>query len=1067
MKPQENNIVAVYPLTPFQRGMVYRSQVKRQGGEFVVQLTMRLRGNLELETFRASWNQVAARHGALRSCFAWKLVEQPVRVVRQKVGIPMEIFDFKMSPPDRRLARWLALCEDERSREFDLTVAPLMRILVCRVDDNEYRIAWTHHHLILDGWSLPLVMAEVFEIYDALILGEIFRPEAEIAYEEYLDWHRKAKDDPDGRAYWRRVLEGFQGARGIDASRQASGSHVPDYAEIEIQLARKWAHDVDVAARRAGVSSGVVLQAAWASVQLRLSGRDDIMFGALIAGRPPEVESIDVAVGMFVNILPVRVQVDARTDVRTLLGKLNATMAETQAYQFSKTGDYRSGTERAADERYFDVVFVYENYPGNDLAATSSAGLELDEVQVRELGDAPMTLIVTPQDGFRVQLIYDRAIYDDGLANSVLSAFSCALGGLVGNSALVIRELPLLGEQEREALLGGVNATTREVDGRTLVERFEEQVERHAGHAALEYEGQTLSYAELNARANRLGCYLKGLGVRPEVRVGVCLERSLELVVGLLGVLKAGGAYVPLDPLYPKVRLAAMLEDAKPDVVIMQASLREALPTHPGCTVSLDGERDAIAGCEATNLDTVLHPDNAVYCLYTSGSTGLPKGVVGTYRALANRFAWMERAYPGPKPQRVVHRSPLNFVDSVAEIFAPLTLGDCVVIWSAPQVADAAGQLARVDAERINFLMSVPSILSVALDSEATACASFQELRTVGVGGEPTSAQLCRRFQSLLPDVRLLHLYGATETAADVMVYEPAIDSQVQGNAPIGRPIDNMQVYILDAWFELVPVGVVGEIYLGGLGLARGYLNRPDLTAERFVPNPFGPQGSRLYRTGDLGRWLDDATVDCQGRADQQVKVRGHRIELGEIEEVSMSHPGVKDAVVVMRAYGEDDRRLVAYVVRQSGAVLSIEGVRRWVGDKLPGYMVPAVWEWMEALPLTPNGKIDRKALPAPGEQLEHSAAYDAPRNETERLLVEVWEKVLKVKGVGVNQNFFDAGGDSMLLLRVHAELAKHGKMGVSVVDLMRYPTIQSLSMLLASDEQSNRQTHADSAGPM
>jgi nonribosomal peptide synthetase DhbF len=510
---------------------------------------------------------------------------------------------------------------------------------------------------------------------------------------------------------------------------------------------------------------------------------------------------------------------------------------------------------------------------------------------------------------------------------------------------------------------------------------------------------------------------------------------------------------VPLDPSYPKARLAAMLEDARPAVLVTQAPYLDDLPEHGACTVCVDRDATKIGGCEASDLGIALHPDNAVYCIYTSGSTGAPKGVIGTYRALSNRFAWMERMYPGAKPQRVVHRSALNFVDSVAEIFAPLTQGDCVVIWTAQQVGDAGRQLAVAAESGINLLMSVPSILSVALEHEAKVKSELGDLRIVGVGGEATSALLCKRFRALVPGVRLLHLYGATETAADVMVYEidASNESEERINAPIGRPISNMQVYVLDDWLEPVPVGVVGEIYLGGVGLARGYLNRPALTAERFVPNAFGEPGSRLYRTGDLGRWLDESTVDCLGRADQQVKVRGHRIELGEVEGALASHPGVKEAAVVAREYAEGDKRLVAYVVRRAGALLSVEGLRQWVGERLPGYMVPALWEWLEALPLTPNGKIDRKALPPPGEQLDKAAGYEAPRNETERLLVQVWEKVLKVKGVGVHHNFFDAGGDSMLLLRVQAELVKKQILDqeISVMNLFQYSTIRSLSEFL------------------
>lgn len=581
----------------------------------------------------------------------------------------------------------------------------------------------------------------------------------------------------------------------------------------------------------------------------------------------------------------------------------------------------------------------------------------------------------------------------------------------------------------------------------TIHAAFEWQAHRKASAEAVRYRGLTLTYGEVNALANRIARRLRNLGVERESLVGVSIERCAELVPVLLGVLKAGASYVPLDPSYPLERLQAMLASSGAKVLITQSSFRGRFPDSGCVKLCIDEEVDALSKLSTDDLGLPGHPHNALYCIFTSGSTGKPKGVIGTHGATMNRIAWMDATFPLRKTKRVAQRTALSFVDSVCEIFGPLTTGGCVVVMSAEAIQNPEQLLDELEQAEVERMSTVPSLMSAMFASAQSALKRFSCLDMLILSGESTSRTLADRLSALNLPTRMLNLYGPTETAADSLAFEfdrlrlPAQCASV----PIGKPIWNTDVHVLDALLEPVGPMQIGEIYLGGMGLARGYLDRGDLTAERFVPDPFSRQtGQRLYRTGDLGRWLDNGQLECLGRIDHQVKVRGHRIELGEVEGSLREHSRVQDAAVVARSYGEGDHRLVAYVVvNREQDNDDLGALRVWLRQRLPGFMVPQVWVALEAMPLMPNGKLDRARLP---ESVPPVGRGDAPEREhlREGALVRIWEDLLHVQGVGVHENFFELGGDSILAMRMVA-LAKEQGIEVALCDVFERKTIGAL----------------------
>ncbi len=804
--------------------------------------------------------------------------------------------------------------------------------------------------------------------------------------------------------------------------------------------------------RREGATLFMTLLAGFQTLLRRYTSGDAILVGSPIAGR--NRAEIEPLIGLFINTLVLRGDLSGNPSFRTLLGRTREAALGAYSHQdlpFEKLVEELHLGRDMSRSPLFQVMFVLQNAPWE---AAQLAGLEVTPMLI-DSGTSKFDLTLFVREwGEALQAVveYKTDLFEAETIRRMLGHFQTLLEGIVANPDQRLSDLPLLTSAERQQLLVDWNRT--EVPYRRdqcLHQLIQEQVDCTPEAVAVVFEDKQLTYRQLNERANQLARYLLGLGVGPDTLVGICVDRSLDMVVGLLGILKAGGAYVPLDPEYPKERLAFMIEDAGVGVLLTQAHLAASLPTHQARVVRLDADWPRIPGEGAGNVTSSVRAEHLAYMIYTSGSTGRPKGAMNTHVAIVNRLLWMQDAYGLTPSDRVLQKTPFSFDVSVWEFFWPLLTGARLVLARSGGHKDGAYLANLIGQEKITTMHFVPSMLSVFLEQGGLE-ASCASLKRVICSGEALSFELQQRFFSLLP-AELHNLYGPTEAAVDVTYWACERDSRLR-TVPIGRPIANTQIYILDWNLHPVPIGVAGELHIGGIGLARGYHNRAELTAENFIPDPFRKEpGARLYKTGDLARYLPDGAIEYLGRLDHQVKIRGFRIELGEIESVLAGLPAVREVVVVAREDVAGDKRLVAYLTANGGEPPKDSELRGLFQAKLPEYMVPSAFVTLDRFPLTPNGKVDRKALPMPDlARPELENAFAAPRTPTEEVLARIWCEVLGLKQIGTRDNFFDLGGHSLLAVRLQSRVEKELGRKLPLAAFFQAPTVGELASLWVAE---------------
>jgi amino acid adenylation domain-containing protein/non-ribosomal peptide synthase protein (TIGR01720 family) len=1045
----------IYTLAPLQNGLLFHSLYTPSSGEYFVQLTCTLSGNVNPEALQQAWQEVVNRHSVLRTFFVWQDLKEPVQIVRQHVALPWLSLDWRSLSPDiqqQQLSEFLAA---DLARGFDLQLAPLMRLALIRVSAETYHFVWSFHHLLLDGWSTPLVIKEVFTFYEGLSAGQAVELGAVRPYREYIRWLR-GQEMGAAEQFWREMLKGFTTPTVLGIERGVSaGEEVEEqYEGQEVRLTAETTGELQRLAREQQVTLNTVVQGAWALLLSGYSGSRDVVFGATVSGRPASLPGVEEMVGLFINTLPVRVQMDGEEAVGGYLRRLQEQQVEVRQYEYSPLVEVQGWSEVGRGVRLFDTILVFENYPVGEALGEREGGLEVRNVHTVERHNYPLGLTVLPGREMVLRLEYNTRRYEPASITRMLRHMLIVLGGMSARPEPRIADVPLLTTTERQQILFEWNETHREYGAaETLHQLFAAQAERSGEAVAVVYEGVELSYEELNRRSNQLAHYLQGAGVRGESVVAVLMERSVEMVVALLGILKAGGAYLPLDPAYPQERLRFMVRDGGAKVVLTQGHVWRGQQQDPTGGVErvlrIDEQWDEVATQSAQAVHSGVDGAHLAYVIYTSGSTGTPKGAMNSHRAICNRLLWMQEAYQLRPDDRVLQKTPFSFDVSVWEFFWPLLTGSRLVMARPGGHLDNAYLIETIRAQRITTLHFVPSMLHAFLEeAEAGTCRS---LRRVICSGETLSAALQQRFFARVDNCELHNLYGPTEAAVDVTYWKCRAEDESR-SVPIGKPIANLHIYLLDGGGQPVPVGVSGELHIGGVGVGRGYLQRPELTAERFIPDPFsGAAGARLYRSGDLARHLADGNIEFVGRLDHQIKVRGLRIELGEIESVLSSHPEIRESVVVVQQERAEDQRLVAYIVGEPS--LTSRELRGYLRERLPEYMVPQVYVVLAALPLTANGKVDRRALPRAESLGEAGAEYVAPRNEVEGAITDIWQSVLGVERVGIHDNFFDLGGHSMLMIQVHNKLRERLKFEVSMVELFEYPSINALAEHLSSQK--------------
>ena len=1010
----------VWPLPPLQEGLLFHALYDADAPDvYTVQHFFDLAGPVDPARLRAAGQGLLERHVNLRAGFRVLGSGLAVQVIPAQVVLPWREVD--LSGEADPLAAVEALARQDRERRFDLGAPPLLRFVLARLGSGRWRLVVTGHHLLTDGWSMPVLGRELLALYwaggDGGALPRV------TPYRQYLAW-LAGQDTEKAAAVWARALAGLE-----EPTLLAPGT---DRAQLTVRpevLVRGLAGGLSAAlveqARGRSVTVNTVLQVAWGLVAGGLTGRDDVVFGAVVAGRPPELPGVETMLGLFINTVPVRVQLEPQLTAEQLWARVQDQQSALLAYHYLGLAQIQRAAGPGA---IFDSLVVYENYP-RDPAGLAGVVPGQDPVRVTGAGGHsaahyPLTLTVLPGARLRLRLTYRADVFSAEAAGLIAERLVRVLEQVSADPGVRVHQVSLLSDAERQELAAR-NETAVPVPDGTVAGLFAVQARRVPDAVAVVDGDAVVSYRFLAGAAARLGSRLAQVGVGPESVVAVMVPRSVRMVTALLGVLWAGAAYLPVDPGYPPRRIGFMLTDAQAVAVVCTRQAAAGLPAQElggPPRVVLD---DPAAAAGGGGGPVGVRPGGAVYVMFTSGSTGVPKGVVVTHGGVVNRVGCMGDEYVLGAGDRVVQKTPLGFDPSVLELWWPLLAGAVVVVAAPEGHRDAGYMAALVEAEQVSVAHFVPSMLAAFL--EVAGPGQCRPLRQVFCGGEVLTAQLAARFAAA-SGAGLGNLYGPTEATVDVTYWARPPGGNGERVPPIGRPIANTGLFVLDGGLGLVPDGVTGELYVAGAGLARGYLGQPGLTAGRFVACPFGPAGGRMYRTGDLARWVDGQLVFA-GRADGQVKVRGFRVETGEVAAVLAGHPGVGQAVVIAREDTPGRKQLTGYVVLAAGASddggVAAEGLREYVAGRLPEFMVPAAVVVLDGLPVTANGKLDIAALPAP--QFTGIAGGREPATATEELLCGLFAQVLGVEQLGAEDGFFDLGGDSIMSMQLVARARAAG----------------------------------------
>jgi len=1008
----------------------------------------RLTGRLDVPILQSGLNKVVERHEVLRTTFSF-VDGQPVQVISPRLTLTVPLVDLQGLPADQREAEAMRLAAEEADEPFDLAHGPLLRARLLKLADEHHILLLTMHHIVSDGWSMAVLFRDLSELYTAIREGRPHKlPGLPIQYADYALWQREWLQGDvlqQQLAYWQQQLGEGVPALELPTDRVRPPERTFRGRAQGMYLSEECTAALSELSVRQGATLFMTLLAAFKVLLYRYTGQTDVVVGTPIANRTRS--EIEPLIGFFVNMLVLRTDLSGNPSFVELLARVREVCLGAYQHQdlpYEKLVEELHPSRDLSRNPLSQVGFVLQNTPQ---LALELAGLTVVPYQPKSVTVRSDVECFLWSAGARLggALLYNVDLFDAATIARMAGHYETLLQAIAANSQQRIAELPLLTLAEQEMLVEWNRTQVDYPQDECIHELFEAQVEQTPDAIAVEFGERRLSYRELNSRANQLARYLRQRGVGPDVLVGICLERSVEMIVGILGILKAGGAYVPLDPGYPKERLAMMLQDAQPPVLLTREALLGALPASDAEAICLDSAWELIARQSPRNPDPAALPDNLAYAIFTSGSTGRPNGVLIAHRGLCSVIRALIQPYEYRPGHRVLQNLSFSYDAATARLFTALCAGATLCL-PVPDALRSSSDFVRMLRDREITHAGSPPSLWAALEPE-----ELPSLQTVIVGGEPCPAEVVRKWGV---GRRLINAYGPTEAT---IVATVAVCADPTRKPPIGCPIANTQIHILDDALQPVPIGVAGELYIGGIGVGRGYLKRPALTAGKFLPDPFSElPGARMYKTGDLARYLPDGNIDFLGRIDHQVKVRGWRIELEEIEAVLAQHPAVAQAVVLAREdlgrvpTGPPDKRLVAYVVPNPGHTVEVVEVRNYLERQLPRFMVPSAFVTLDAPPRTPSGKIDRGALPAPDwDGARSGVEFAAPRSKVERAVADIWKQVLGLQQVSVHDNFFELGGHSLLAMQVVSHLEKELGVRIHPVEMVN----QSLGQLAASYE--------------
>lgn len=1068
-------IADIYELSPMQEAMLFQSIYAPDSLAYFDQFHCVIAGDLHVEAFGEAWQALTSRHAVFRTSFHWQDLPKPVQVVEEHIHLPWTFEDWRGLAVDAQTERWQNLLEADRRRGFQLDRAPLVRCHLVRVEDRRYFFAWSHHHIILDGWCLSLVLTDLIESYRALKNGRRPALPAVRPYRDYITWLQQ-QDRAKAEAFWKNELRGFAAPTELpaDIAPHSERSVMADRNE-EVRLDGELSRKLRDFAASIQVTPNTLAQGAWAILLQRYGGEPDVLFGATVSGRPPEVRGVESMVGVFINTIPVRVRVEPEALLPDWLRKLQAQQASRLPFAFAALGDIQQWSEIPRGAALFNSNLIFMNYPLSREVIRGGGEFEIRDAQMFEQTDVPLTVQVMPGEPWVIEATYDSSRFDAEAIRRMLGHFIHLLEEFVAEPRRQLASFPILTGAERRQLFDDFNNSRVEFDAeRTLVHRLEEVAARHPERIVVECDGRTLAARSLNARANQLArCLLNEAALDSEDVVALLMRRSERLIESILAVWKCNAAYIPIDPDYPADRVKTIVESAGAKLVITeQGCIDQPLCASLQATtrvVTLESFAEIREQQDPADLGRAIRPHDLAYVIFTSGSTGKPKGAMVEHVGMLNHLLSKVDDLGIDAASVVAQTASHCFDISLWQMFAAPVSGGKTVVYTDGTVLEPDRFIERIEADGITIMEVVPSYLAVLLGRVEDRDEAFAKLRYLQVTGEAVTPALVERWFRKFPHIPVANAYGPTECSDNVTHYtmhEPPRTPSI----PIGKPLRNFNIYIVDEYMNLCPVGMKGEICASGIGVGRGYLHDPARTAAAFLEDPFREaRGIRLYKTGDIGCYMPDGNLLLFGRKDNQVKIRGFRIELGEIEVALARLAGIRAAVVVDRRDEGKDHYLCAYYTVKAGVDTGGEALAGELRHTLPDYMIPAAFVAMAELPLTANGKIDRSRLPAP-DLAERAAAADwvAPRNEMESRLAEVWGEVLGVKNPGIHDNFFSLGGDSILSMQVVSR-AKQAGVRLNVVDLFRAPTIAGLALraVKLDTAQPAGRGRAASAGPV
>ena len=1046
------------PLSFSQQRLWFIDQLYHESPFYNIPIAFHIQGHLNIAALEQSLNEILKRHKILRTNFILANGE-PVQKIAPELNWDLSIINLEHLSGKDWESEVKQFVAESAKKPFNLAKELLVRATLLRLSQEEHVLLVTMHHIITDGWSWGVFLHELSTLYAAFSTDQPSPlPKLPIQYADFAVWQR---DRIQGELlttqlnYWKHQLKGELPVLQLPTDRPRPNATTFSGAKQYFKFSASLTNVLRQLSQREDSTLFMGLLTAFNILLYRYTDQEDISIGSPIANRNrAELEGM---LGLFVNTLVLRNDLSGNPSFCELLHRVREVTLDAYAHQdlpFEMLVEELQPERDLSRNPLYEVMFVLQNTP---TSVHEVSGLTLHTLEF-DSGTAQLDIFLSmseSEEGLTGCLEYNTDIFDSITITQFINNFQTLLENIVVNPQQRLSELSLLTASEQEQLLFKFNQTRADYpQDATLHQLFEQQVEQTPDSLALVSESEELTYRQLNHRVNQLVHYLQKQGVTKETLVALCLERDLDMVVGILAILKAGGAYIPLDPSYPVERLNFMLADSQASLLITKQEILEKISLSSAKTICLDIHKDEIAQESSENPINISSSDNLAYIIYTSGSTGTPKGVLGTHGGTVNGLHWLWKTYPFTQGEVCCQKTAISFVDSVWEIFAPLLQGVPTVIISNANVLESQLFIQTLAHHKVTRIILVPSLLRLLLDNYSHLIKKLSQLKLWITSGEALSVNSVRTFQELMPKAKLINLYGSSEVSANATYYDTSLLQNQAHNVPIGRPIDNTQIYVLNRDLQPTPVGVVGDLYVGGDGLAKGYLHRPELTQERFIYNPFIP-GNKIYKTGDLVRYLKDGNLEYLGRHDEQLKIRGFRVELGEITTTITQHSDVKESVIIQGKDAQENQCLIAYVVTDKKDITT--ELLPYLQQKLPLYMVPSAFVVLDALPLTPNGKVDKHALPN-NEIIRQNTnkSFVAPRNFTELALVKIWANLLNTSPIGVTDNFFDLGGHSFLAVRLMAQIQDRFRHNLPLSTLFENPTIEELAIIVSQPFRQN-----------